>query len=120
MFRLQTLTIALALALMAAAPVYAAEPSSAEPDDPIEAVYYRFAVVEYCNLLSPMVVHGFEAERDRLVAEAGVDEEQHRQRRIAGWTAADLEWSNRGYGGNRAWCQTEGEAAAAGFTEAAP
>lgn len=120
MFFVQTLTAALVFALTVIGPAHGAGPSSAEPDDPIEAVYYRYAVVEYCSLLSPMVAHGFEAERDRLVAEAGVDEEQHRLHRLAGWTAADREWSNRGLGGFRMWCETEGQAAAAGFTEVAP
>lgn len=120
MFRLQTLTTALVVAWTLALPARAAEPTSAEPADPIEAVYYRYAVVEYCSLLSPMVAHGFEVERDRLVAEAGVDEEEHRLHRLAGWTAADREWSNRGLGGFRNWCETEGQAAAAGFTSVAP
>lgn len=120
MFLIQTLTAALAFALIVILPAQGAEPSSAEPTDPIEAVYYRYAVVEYCSLLSPMVAHGFEVERDRLVAEAGVDEQEHRVHRLAGWTAADREWSNRGLGGFRLWCETEGQAAAAGFAEIAP
>jgi hypothetical protein len=96
------------------------ETPSAMPENPIEAVYYRYAVVEYCSLSSEAVLHGFEAERDRLVAEAGADEEEHRKHRLAGWTAADLEWSNRGLGGFRNWCRTEGAAAAEGFIDAAP
>jgi hypothetical protein len=120
MFLLRTLTAALAFALTIALSAHGTEPASAEPADPIEAVYYRYAVVEYCSLLSPMVAHGFERERDRIVAAAGVDEEQHRQHRLAGWTAADREWSNRGLGGFRNWCETEGQAAAAGFMAVAP
>lgn len=116
----QTLTATILFFLVSILPAHGAEPASAEPADPIEAVYYRYAVVEYCSLLSPMVIHGFEAERDRLVAEAGVDEEQHRQHRLAGWTAADREWSNRGLGGYRNWCRTEGVAAAEGFIDAVP
>ena len=120
MFLLQTLTAALVFALIVIVPARGAEPASAEPADPIEAVYYRYAVVEYCGLVSPMVAHGFEVERDRLVAEAGVDEEQHRRLRLAGWTAADREWSNRGLGGFRNWCGTEGQAAAVGFAAGVP
>ncbi len=120
MVLVRTLAAAIPVLLALTLPAQRAEPAGAEPADPVEAVYYRYAVVEYCSLLSPTVVHGFEAERDRLVAAAGLDEEQHRQHRLAGWTAADREWSNRGLGGYRNWCRTEGEAAAAGFIDAAP
>jgi hypothetical protein len=120
---LSRVAVALALAISASVgvgpPAAMAEPASAEPADPIEAVYYRYAVVEYCSLLTPAVFTGFEVERDRVVAQAGADEEQHRAGRIAGWTAADLEWSNRGLGGFRNWCATEGAAAAAGFIDEA-
>ena len=92
--------------------------SGAEPGDPVAAVYYRYSVVEYCSLATPAVAAGFDAERARLVEAAALDEEQHRTQRIAGWTAADLEWSNRGVGGFRKWCATEGVAAAEGFLSA--
>ena len=95
----------------------ASEPASAEPPDPLAAVYYRFAVVEYCGLENRDVAVGFDLARDRIVLEQGTSEEGHRRARIAGWTAADLEWSNRGLGGFRRWCESEGIAAASGFLE---
>jgi hypothetical protein len=109
-----------ALLLLAISIPAQAEPASAEPEEPIAAVYYRFSVVEYCNLANESVAEGFRTERDRVVTDLGVSEEQHRAGRIAGWTAADLEWSNRGLGGFRHWCETEGVEAAAGFLEALP
>jgi hypothetical protein len=33
------------------------------------------------------------------------------------WTDADLEWGNRGLGGFRNWCRTEGIAAARRFVD---
>ncbi|MDZ4735851.1 MAG: hypothetical protein SGJ07_05835 [Rhodospirillaceae bacterium] len=102
-------------ALPAGGAAFASEPASAEPADPLTAVYYRFSVVEYCSLVDPQVATGFELARDRILAETSAAEDAHRRARIAGWTAADLEWSNRGLGGFRRWCETEGAEAAAGF-----
>jgi hypothetical protein len=95
----------------------ASDPASAEPADPLTAVYYRYAVVEYCGLENRDVAAGFDLARDRIVQEQSTNEEAHRRARIAGWTAADLEWSNRGLGGFRRWCESEGVAAASGFLE---
>jgi hypothetical protein len=121
MFSVGRIAFALALAGSAASAEESAsvEPASAEPADPIESVYYRFAVVEYCDLADAAVAQGFIVERDRVVAVAGASEAEHRAGRIAGWTAADLEWSNRGLGGFRNWCATEGATAAAGFLDQA-
>ncbi|MEX2199786.1 MAG: hypothetical protein WD711_00195 [Dongiaceae bacterium] len=102
-------------ALPAGGSALATEPASAEPADSLTAVYYRFSVVEYCSLADPQVATGFVLARDRILAETGVAEDAHRRARIAGWTAADLEWSNRGLGGFRRWCEKEGAEAAAGF-----
>ncbi|MEX0807257.1 MAG: hypothetical protein WD044_00880 [Dongiaceae bacterium] len=103
------------VAVAAGGSARATDPASAEPADPLTAVYYRFAVVEYCSLADLQVASGFERARDRILADAGATEDVHRSARIAGWTAADLEWSNRGLGGFRRWCETEGTDAAAGF-----
>lgn len=108
------------LILLAMSTPARSEPASAEPAEPIAAVYYRFSVVEYCNLANESVAEGFRTERDRIVTDLDASEEQHRAGRIAGWTAADLEWSNRGLGGFRHWCETEGIAAAAGFLKGIP
>ncbi|MEX2298589.1 MAG: hypothetical protein WD715_14330 [Dongiaceae bacterium] len=116
--RLTVAAFAMAMAvaaLLSGRPALASEPASAEPADPLTAVYYRFSVVEYCSLADPQVATGFVLARDRILAETGAADDAHRRARIAGWTAADLEWSNRGLGGFRRWCETEGSEAAAGF-----
>jgi hypothetical protein len=108
-------SLMVALALMPQA--LAGEPASAEPADPLTAVYYRFAVVEYCGLADQDVANGFALARDRILTEQQTDDDAHRSARIAGWTAADLEWSNRGLGGYRRWCESEGYLARSGFLE---
>lgn len=78
-------------------------------------VVYEFAVTSYCGTLDPEVEAGFRAELAALTERGEFDEEAARGLRIRGWVAADREWSNRGLGGFRAWCQSEGIAAASHF-----
>ncbi len=78
-------------------------------------VVYEFAVTDYCGTLNPEVEAGFRAELAALTERGGFDEETARGLRIRGWADADREWSNRGLGGFRAWCRSEGVAAARHF-----
>lgn len=81
----------------------------------LRTLYYDFAVAMSCSMVSETVGRGFALERDRLIAESGFDEAAVRKVRIRGWTDADEEWSNRGLGGFRAWCQSDGTAAVERF-----
>ena len=78
-------------------------------------VVYEFAVTGYCGMTDPAVEAGFRAELAAETARAGLDDEAARRERIRGWVAADNEWHNRGLGGNRAWCASEGAEAARHF-----
>jgi hypothetical protein len=78
-------------------------------------VVYDLGVTSYCNLLTPEVEAGYHREIARLTERAGLNEADAKALRIAGWVDADREWSNRGLGGFRAWCETEGLAAARHF-----
>lgn len=110
---------ALILSLMAAsAPAGAAEPTRAElaaryPE--LHAAIYDMTVCEYCGLVTPDVAAGFHHRVAALVARDALSERTVREIRIIAWTRADLEWSNRGLGGFRGWCRTEGEDAARRF-----
>jgi hypothetical protein len=118
----------LAMALIAAPAVdaRAADPTRAElaaryPE--LHAAIYDVTVCEYCGLITPDVAAGFRRQRDDLVARDALSEGAVRDIRIIAWTRADLEWSNRGLGGFRNWCRTEGAAAARRFVaygQAAP
>jgi len=72
-------------------------------------------VTSYCGTLTPQVEAGFQRELAEATRRLDLDETAARQARIQGWVAADLEWSNRGLGGFRAWCRDEGVAAARRF-----
>lgn len=78
-------------------------------------VVYDLGVTSYCNLLTPEVEAGYHREIARLTERADLNEADAKALRIAGWVDADREWSNRGLGGFRAWCETDGLAAARHF-----
>jgi hypothetical protein len=48
-----------------------------------------------------------------VVARDALDEAAQREQRLAALVAFDYEYQNRGLGGARAWCRTEGVAGAA-------
>ena len=76
-------------------------------------LHYDYEVAGICGLLSLVSERGFERERPLAALRSGLDEAALRRLRILAYAAAAREWSNRGLGGNRAWCQGEGQAAAA-------
>lgn len=99
---------ALAMAALPPGPVQAAERR-------VRDVVYDYAVTSYCGTLTPEVEAGFKIELARLTEASGLSPEQAKAQRIEGWVAADMEWSNRGLGGYRAWCRGEGVDAARRF-----
>ena len=78
-------------------------------------IVYDYAVTSYCGLLTPEVEHGFKQELAAVTEESGLTPDEAKELRIAGWVDADREWSNRGLGGFRAWCASDGAAAAKRF-----
>jgi hypothetical protein len=82
----------------------------------LHSAYYDISVCEYCGLVTSEVANGFRREVANLVARDHMNADQHREVRLHAWTAADLEYGNRGLGGFRNWCRTEGLAAVQRFT----
>lgn len=91
--------------------------STAERYPELHSAYYDMSVCEYCGLISAEVIDGWRREVADLLVRYGLDEAQHRAIRRKAWTAADLEYGNRGLGGFRNWCRTEGAAAVRRFLE---
>lgn len=89
--------------------------ADAGPDPELVRIYYDFEVAGYCGLVSDRVGMGFRRERDRVVVNRGIDEEAKQQARMQGWKQAHLEWQNRGLGGFKNWCRTEGKDVAERF-----
>ena len=103
------------LLLSAAAPA-----ESSEPYPELSSVFYDFEVAGYCGLVSNAVGRGFRREADRLIERDGLDRETVNRLRGDAWQAAHAEWQNRGLGGFRNWCRTEGIAAAERFSGKSP
>lgn len=78
-------------------------------------LFYDFEVAAYCGLVTDEVGNGFRRQADRLIRRDGLDREQVNQLRGDAWQAAHAEWQNRGLGGFKNWCRTEGLAAAERF-----
>ena len=97
----------------------AAQAESTDEPRTLRQVIYDYSVVGYCGLLTPAVESGFRHELKTLTESSGLSPDEAKAQRIAGWVDADMEWSNRGLGGFRAWCASEGEAAAAHFLQIA-
>jgi hypothetical protein len=77
----------------------------------VSDVVYAYALTSYCGLLTAKGELGFRRELAQVTERTGLNAEDAKAARIAGWVAADREWSNRGLGGFRAWCKTDGAAA---------
>lgn len=104
---LPVLALALAISLPGAVQ---ADSSRDYPD--VSALYYDFEVAGYCGLITNQVGRGFQRRSAELIAEYGLDQETISRLRGKAWQAAHAEWQNRGLGGFRNWCRTEGRAAA--------
>lgn len=107
--------IGLLLLLATAAP---AEPLEGYPE--LSSVFYDFEVAGYCGLVTNAVGRGFRREAERLIERDDLDRDTINRLRGDAWQAAHAEWQNRGLGGFRNWCRTEGSAAALRFTGKSP
>ena len=85
------------------------------PSHPVARAVYDFALTEYCGLVTPDVLRGFRHTYQDLVAAHDLGEEEARAARIEAWMKIEQEWSNRGLGGFRGWCQIEGAQAVTRF-----
>ena len=102
--------------LLIATPTVAAE---TVPDRDLVQTYYDLEVAGYCGLATDAVGKGFRAERDHIMRVRGIDDASMQQARMQGWKEAYLEWQNRGLGGFKGWCRTEGAAVAQRFRQIA-
>ncbi len=74
----------------------------------IKQVVYMYSVTEYCGLNTGEVYDGYRREMRHLTRQGRLPESTVRWLRIHGMLAADLEYDDRGLGGFRKWCRTEG------------
>jgi len=106
-----TLRLSAILAVFCVTAPAGAEAARDRPDDPLFGAYYEFEVAQTCGLATPEARRGFARAIADLLAARPYSELRHRRLRHRAWIEAEWEWHNRGLGGNRAWCETDGEAA---------
>ncbi len=81
----------------------------------IKQVVYMYGVTEYCGLNTSQVYDGYRREMRHLTRQGRLPESTVHWLRMHGMLAADLEYGDRGLGGFRKWCRTEGLDAARHF-----
>lgn len=111
--------IAAVLAAWLTAGQAAADPSPApRPADELYRLDYRFGVALECGLVDDRVLAGYYCASQAAIARRGFGEAARRATLSRAMIAVEREWSNRGLGGYRGWCRTEGEDAARAFRAA--
>lgn len=91
------------------------DPPQAYPE--ISRLFYDFEVAGYCGLVSDRAGRGFQHRAGQLIERHNLDQDTVDRLRGDAWQAAHAEWQNRGLGGFRNWCRTEGRAAARRFEQ---
>ncbi|MFM9845271.1 MAG: hypothetical protein ACKVOI_20085 [Dongiaceae bacterium] len=112
--------VIIAIAAVTAASVHADLPKADKPASrgtALKQIAYMYGVVEYCGLNSAEVFDGYLRETSYVRRRDGITDPVARWLRIRGLTAADLEYGDRGLGGYRNWCRTEGLDSARHFLE---
>ena len=102
---------ALSLGLLLAVPIVGFSQKLHKFDNLTEAVYL-FEVTLYCGLATDAVIRGYQYLEDDFRRTHHLTSEEMDEQRAKGWSLAHAEWQNRGLGGFRAWCATEGREAA--------
>jgi hypothetical protein len=114
------LAVIVATAAVTAASVRADAPQSdiaVSRGTALKQIAYMYGVVEYCGLNSADVFDGYMRQTSYVRRRDGITDPVARWLRIRGLTAADLEYGDRGLGGYRNWCRTEGLDSARHFLE---
>ena len=101
-----TAALVVSLASLAAGP---------KPTTALEKIFYDMGVIGYCGLSGKTVYEGFRRQLAEITARENSDPVEIRDARNRALTMVEWEWDNRGLGGFRGWCSSEGEAAVKRF-----
>jgi hypothetical protein len=109
-------TFSLLLVLTSAPPCLAAETIGLPPPEaPLSLLVYKMEVLNYCGLIDDEISTGFKRYRDQIISSLNLTPEDVQNARMEGWKFGLAEWQNRGLGGFRNWCKTEGKEIAGYF-----
>ena len=99
----------------------AAEPIGLPPpDEPLALLFYKMEVLNYCGLITDDVKQGFDLKRKATITSQSLSPEDELNARTTGWQFGLAEWQNRGLGGFKNWCATEGKKQLSYFRDNAP
>lgn len=87
----------------------------APPEAPLSLLVYKMEVLNYCGLIDDEISKGFKQRRDLIILDQNLTPEDIQNARMEGWKFGLAEWQNRGLGGFKNWCKTEGMEIAAYF-----
>ena len=90
--------------------------SGPKPVTELEKILYDMGVVGYCGLGSDQVTRGYRRQLGGILERDNIDEKTLNEAIARAWTMVEWEWNNRGLGGFRGWCKTEGADAVTRFT----
>ena len=85
------------------------------PDAPLSLLVYKMEVLNYCGMIDDEVSEGFKQRRDHIITSKNLSPEAVQNARMEGWKSGLAEWQNRGLGGLRNWCKTDGKEIAGYF-----
>ena len=105
------------LLLLAHAPLCLATESIGlpPPQAPLSLLVYKMEVLTYCGMIDDEISEGFKQLRDQIIAQQNLTPEEVQAARMEGWKFGHAEWQNRGLGGFRNWCKTDGKEIAGYF-----
>jgi hypothetical protein len=72
-------------------------------------------VLNYCGLIDDEISARFKRHRDHIISSQNLTPEEVQNARMEGWKFGLAEWQNRGLGGFRNWCKTDGKEIAGYF-----
>ena len=85
------------------------------PDAPLSLLVYKMEVLNYCGLIDNEISAGFKQRRNNIILRQNLTSEDVQKARSEGWKFGLAEWQNRGLGGFRNWCKTDGKEIAGYF-----
>ncbi|MFA9419506.1 MAG: hypothetical protein ACERLB_05090, partial [Gammaproteobacteria bacterium] len=79
------------------------------PEAPLPLLVYKMEVLNYCGMIDDEVSEGFQQRRDHIITSQNLSPENVQNARMEGWKFGLAEWQNRGLGGFKNWCKTDGK-----------
>ncbi|MBO6521735.1 MAG: hypothetical protein JJ900_15205 [Rhodospirillales bacterium] len=92
----------MACALLAALPAVA--------DEPYYRLIYDYEVASFCGLVRAPVHAAYSKKRERLESLSGLAADELTDIRVGAMADAEREYINRGLGGHKPWCRSDGRA----------